>query len=419
MMTGAQRARFRWWRNANLASTWIAYAGFYFGRKAFYAVKDDLGFDNITLGHIGTAYLVSYALGQYLVAALGPRLGPRILLLVGMAISVASNVVFGFANGAWTFAAFMAVNGLAQASGWSACVGTLGNWTTRRERGTLMGFWSTCYQLGGVAATTWAGLWLMQAGWRGAFFAGAAVLMLAWVVVLLFQRNEPADCDLPAVVDDVELDADGAVVEQAQSGWTRQAVVTVALVGVAYFGIKLTRYAIWSWSPLLLRQVYGQAGDDAAYLSTVFDVGGFLGVIVAGIVSDRLFAGRRAQLSMYLLMGMVGANVMLYYAGPHSMIWFVSSMALIGFTLYGPDSLLSGAGAIEIGSRRTAVTAAAIINGTGQLGAVVQEQLVPRLYDESTGDLTPVFLMLVIAALTSLLAVGIVLWRNRRGLSDL
>jgi len=58
--------RFGRWRTANLLSTWVAYAGFYFGRKAYYAVKAplsrELGFDEMQLAHIGTVYLVAYAI---------------------------------------------------------------------------------------------------------------------------------------------------------------------------------------------------------------------------------------------------------------------------------------------------------------------------------------------------------------------
>ena len=128
------------------------------------------------LGYIGFAYLLCYTIGQFTSVASGRLLGARNLLLVGMAASVVTNVVFGFAANVWTIMAFMAINGFAQATGWPSVVGIMANWTTRAERGTIMGVWATCYQFGGVAATAWAAYWLAQQGWRGSFFAASTVL---------------------------------------------------------------------------------------------------------------------------------------------------------------------------------------------------------------------------------------------------
>ena len=167
------------WRLKVFTSTWLTYFGFYFCRKAFYAVKgplsQDLMINETQLGYIGFAYLLCYTIGQFTSVASGRLLGARNLLLVGMAASVVTNVVFGFAANVWTIMAFMAINGFAQATGWPSVVGIMANWTTRAERGTIMGVWATCYQFGGVAATAWAAYWLAQQGWRGSFFAASTV----------------------------------------------------------------------------------------------------------------------------------------------------------------------------------------------------------------------------------------------------
>ena len=40
-------------------------------------------------------------------------------------------------------AGLIAVNGLAQATGWSGNVGTMASWFHKHERGKVMGVWST------------------------------------------------------------------------------------------------------------------------------------------------------------------------------------------------------------------------------------------------------------------------------------
>lgn len=165
-----QKALMQRYRVQAFISTWCCYAGFYFCRKAFYITKgtltEQLHLDAATLASVGTAYLIAYAIGEFNAAAVGSRVGARRLLLAGMAISLGCNVVFGFANNEWTFMAFMALNGLAQATGWSGNVGTMAQWFRREERGQVMGVWSTCFQIGGAAASGFAAFMLGWFGWR-------------------------------------------------------------------------------------------------------------------------------------------------------------------------------------------------------------------------------------------------------------
>jgi sugar phosphate permease len=120
-----------------------------------------------------------------------------------------------------------------------------------------------------------------------------------------------------------------------------------------------------------------------------------------------------------MLLGLTAACLVLWIVGGHSVGLFAVGLGLVGFMLYGPDSLLSGAGAIDLGSREGAIAAAGIINGMGSVGSVVQELVIGRMYERSGGRLAPIFLLLLGAAGIAALCVGLVLWRTRRGKSDL
>lgn len=408
----------RRWRWRIFASTWLCYAGFYFCRKPFYIAKSALGrelsFDATALGVIGSVYLVSYALGQFIAGAAGSRLGPRILLLGGMGLSVLANLGFGASNTYATFLLLMALNGLSQATGWSGTVGTMANWFRRQERGTVMGFWATNFQVGGVAANTLAAWALGQYGYRYSFFTGAVVLLAVQVFFVFHQRNKPADVGLPPVEDPDEprgAAAEGPALSRA--AWTN-----VLLVGTFYFFVKFIRYALWSWAPFLLERNFSLRGDDAGYLSTLFDFAGVAGTIVTGLLSDRFFRGRRAGVSFLMMSLMLASCVLLYLAGTVSVTVFAVCLALVGFTLYGPDALMTGAGAMDIGSRRGAVLAAGIINGMGSIGSVVQELVIGRMYDQGGGALGPIFFLLLGASAAAAVSIGVVWTRNRLGYSD-
>ncbi|MCK6552804.1 MFS transporter, partial [Myxococcota bacterium] len=285
------------WRVRIFASTWLCYAGFYFCRHAFSIVKATLG-QEMDLGpsdlaNIWAVYLVAYAIGEFNAAALGSKTGARKLLLLGMGVSLGCNVVFGFANNAWTFMAFMFLNGLAQATGWSGNVGTMAHWFRREERGRVMGFWSTCYQIGGVLAKAFAAMMLGWVGWRWSFWGASLVLGAVMIVFFLLQRDRPEDVGLAALEDAPA--ADGKKGEDGPDpGWTRELLTTIIMMGAFYFFVKYIRYALWSWAPYFLQMNFEVPRDQAGYYSTAFDAFGFLGAITAGWLSDRVFQRKRA-----------------------------------------------------------------------------------------------------------------------------
>jgi len=411
---------YRKWQYKIFSATWIAYVGYYFARKAFFVVKadmaDTLGLNTMDLAHLGTAYLISYMVGQYSSAYFGRKLGPKYLLILGMGISLLCNIVFGSSNSYWTILLFLSINGLAQGTGWPGCIGSLAYWFKRKQRGSILGIWSTCYQVGSVLATSFAAYMLGHYGWRWSFFGASMILMVIWTIVFYLHPNRPQDVGLEPIVDDDEIPDEKSTEKKEEEGlgWNREVVFTVITMGLIYFGIKFLRYALWSWVPFLLRNNFGQAGDDAGYISTVFDIFGFLGVIFAGFVSDRLFKGKRSFLSFLMLFLMALSFVMMYTMGSTSLMYFTISMGLAGFMLYGPDSLISGVGAIDIGTKRGALVAAGIINGTGSIGPIFQEEIIGWMYEKYNHELTPIFILLVIVASITAFITFVLWWRSRR-----
>ncbi len=419
-----EKGPYRKWQYRIFSATWLAYVGYYFARKAFFVVKSDmadtLGINTIELAHLGTAYLISYMVGQYSSAYFGRKLGPKYLLIFGMGISLLCNIVFGSSNSYWTIMLFLSLNGLAQGTGWPGCIGSLAYWFKRKQRGSILGIWSTCYQVGSVVATSFAAYMLGKYGWRWSFYGASLVLLVIWVAVMYLHPNRPEKVGLKPLVDeddvpDVKITEISDNQEEKGLGWNREVVFTVITMGLIYFGIKFLRYALWSWVPFLLRNNFGQAGDDAGYISTVFDIFGFLGVIFAGFASDRLFKGRRSFLSFLMLFLMALSFVLMYTMGSTSLLYFTISMGLAGFMLYGPDSLISGVGAIDVGTKRGALVAAGIINGTGSIGPIFQEEIIGWMYEKYNHELIPIFVLLVVVA-TATASITLILWlRSRKG----
>jgi OPA family sugar phosphate sensor protein UhpC-like MFS transporter len=425
---------YRPWQVRIFIATWLAYAGYYFCRKPFYVVKADMGWafglSSVQLGHLGTAYLAAYAVGQFSSAYFGRRLGPKLLLVLGIAVSVACNFIFGISNGFWTLMLFLAINGVAQGTGWPGCIGSLAFWFRRGQRGSILGVWSTCYQLGSCVSTAFAAYMLGRAGWRWSYFGSALVLLAVWAVVLLLHPNRPENVGLSPIEEEAD-GTDGAEPPKQRAelagsgedvqglGWTADVVISLLTMGVIYFTIKFLRYALWSWAPFFLRQNFQLSGAKAGYLSTVFELCGFFGVIASGVASDKLFHGRRAFLSFAMLAMMTLSFTLMATLGAKSLFFFTLSMGLAGFMLFGPDALLSGVGAIDVGSKRGALAAAGIINGMGSIGPIFQEEIIGWMYKASGQRIFPILVMLVCVAAAGTFVTFLLWMRARKGKANL
>ena len=421
-----EKSTFRSYQIKIFSATWLAYVGYYFARKAFYVVKsplaDSLGFSALDLAHLGTSYLAGYMIGQYSSAYFGRRLGPKLLLLVGMGISLSCNFIFGISNGFWTIFLFLTLNGLAQGTGWPGSIGSLAYWFKRKKRGTILGFWATCYQVGSVVATSFAAYMLGKFGWRWSFFGASIVLLFIWTIVLFMHPNRPEDVGLKPLEDEDEDTKSTEKVskeDEDKLAWSKDVWTTVITMGLIYFTIKFLRYALWSWIPFFFNKNFNMDVSDAGYLSTVFDMAGFAGVLFAGYASDKLFKGKRSLISAIMLSLMALAFMLMYFIGATSIMFFATSMGMAGFMLYGPDSLISGVGAIDVGSKRGALVAAGIINGTGSIGPIFQEEIIGWLYTKYDQDLTPILILLLFMAVLSAALTFYLWWKSKQGKSNL
>ena len=193
--------------------------------------------------------------------------------------------------------------------------------------------------------------------------------------------------------------------------------MNVLFMGCCYFVFKFLRYALDSWSPLAIKELFALPETDAGYISTAFDWVGFLGVLFAGWASDRFFEGRRCPVIFGMTVGMLFAFTFLAFVGVNSVWMFALGLSLCGFMLMGPDSLLSGVGAVDVAGRGNAVVAAGIINGLGSIGPIFQEEIIGYMLD--TQGYTPVFYMLIGISALGVIGTLYLARRSRQGLSSL
>jgi OPA family sugar phosphate sensor protein UhpC-like MFS transporter len=426
-MSGGHTEQFRRYRLQLFVATWLSYFGFYVVRKVYAVVKlplkEHFGLDDLQIAWPWTVYLVTYMLGQFLAAGLGRRFESRRILAVGMCVAAAANFAIGLLVEAESSRAFlwmcitMGIFGFAQATGWPHNVALFANWTRKSERGTLFAVWGTCYQFGAVFGKGLAGFLLGWLGLAWSFYGSSLVLVAFTVYFVLRARERPESAGL-TLHDDAEPNpgpaaamAGGGAAARSEA-LPRAFLVSVVAMGLIYFGFKFLRYALDSWSALILGEHFGLSASFAAYWSTAFDWVGFLGVLVAGYWSDRLPGARRTPVIFWMTCGCLVAVTAMWMIGLTSPILFVVLLGVIGFMAMGPDSLLAGPSAMDAGSRRQAAVAAGVINGLGSIGPIVQEPVIGWL--KKTQGLDSVFLLLVGIVFLTTVATGLLARFDRR-----
>jgi sugar phosphate permease len=348
------------------AVTWLAYATYYLGRKGFSVTKarmrKEIGLGEGTLATIDTGYLTAYAVGQFVSGIVGDRVGARRLVSIGMLAAAVTCAAFGAGTTATALFVAFTLNGLAQSTGWPGTTKGMAEWTPVERRGAVMGFWCTCYQVGGIAATAFCTWLLGRYGYRSAFFVPALCLAGVGILVALTLRPGPYSAATSPVKDKASVRFD-FVPLRSPALWS---------YGAAYFFIKLIRYSLLFWLPYYLHTALGLSETQAGYLSTAFEVGGVVGAVSIGLVSDRLSHLPRSIVAATSLVGLASSLVLYAWLSPSSPALQFTLMALIGALLFGPDSLVSAAAAQEAVEPAAAARATGFVNGVGSLGAILQ-----------------------------------------------
>jgi OPA family glycerol-3-phosphate transporter-like MFS transporter len=428
--------RYERWRWQTFGITWLIYASFYLTRQSFNAAKvvlaeGPLSFAREQLGRIDATYLAVYSLGQFVCGPLADRFGPRKILLCGMALSVVAAFCSGCSTVLVAFLVFAALQGAAQSTGWSATSKAMSSWFSLRERGRVLGWWCTHYTAGAAVATPFAawliGNWgrLVPPGipghgvatfWPAAFWGPAIVLSAVMVLAWLLLVNDPQDVGLPPI-EEYHGEAQSLIraedATQPPPSGSRELIMEVLttpsvwLLAMAYFPVKLSRYSLYLWGPMFVKESLGTDVLTSTITSAWMPIGGMVGIIASGYISDNLFQARRAPVIVMSLLATAG--VMLIGLWHVDNLWVMRGyFFLIGVFLYGPDSMISSTAAVDFGTKRGAGSATGFVNGVGSIGAILGGYLPGIMTDAKTW--TP-FLAISMTGIVLSAIILVPLWR--------
>lgn len=324
------------------------------------------------MGQVLASFKIAYSLGQLINGQLAERFGSRRILWIGL-FGAAANLTFGFGVGFWSLLVAWALNGFFQAALWPSCVKIMANWFPPLQRGRAMGVIGTSYQLGSALALSVMGYVIVGFGnsWRAAFFLPAAVFLVVAIPAALSLRSTPRRLGTqngsPA---NSRGDASSAQVSFAEILKLTLSNPRVWVLGVGLAGLNFARYGFLDWAPKYLNDVKGLEITKASLQTAVLPLGGVLGVLAAGWISDRLFQTRRAPVISVMLVCLAVLTVAFEWTVEHrGWLETVICLSAIGFFIYGPQVMLVGTAPADLARRDLAAAAVGLVDALAYVGA--------------------------------------------------
>lgn len=367
-----------YWRYRILYSIFFGYALYYFTRKSFtFAMPgliEDLGYDKSQLGLLGSIFSIAYGISKFTSGMLSDCSSPRYFMAMGLMMTGICNIFFGLSSSLLMFAVFWGFNGWFQGFGAPPCIRFLTQWYSHTERGSWWSTWSTSHNVGSFTIPWIVGWALHYFGWRYALYIPGCICILGSLFLLNRLRDTPQSLGLPSI-EKYRNDYSSATPDTKQGFWDIffQYILRnkyIWMLAAAYFFVYVVRIGISDWTALYLIESKGYSRLGANGSASVFEIGGLMGGLASGWISDRLFKAKRGPVNTIYAIGIIGA-LFLFGAIPAGYpLLDTISIFILGFTVFGPQVLI-GVAAAEVTHKNAVATSNGFIGLGAYLGAAM------------------------------------------------
>jgi MFS transporter, OPA family, glycerol-3-phosphate transporter len=361
----------------------LTYATYYMGRYNLNVsgptIMGQFHLSKAEFGTIATAGFWTYALAVAFNGPLADRIGGKKSILIGAAGASLLNLVIGllFLNGWQTkiivgMSLLYAVNQYFQSFGALSVVKVNAPWFHVKERGVFGGVFGIMISSGYFLALTVGGWILSYLPWYWVFLIPSLLLVVMFFVDLAVVKDRPsqagfADFDTgDATSKDADRDKPVDFGYLVRRVFNNRVILTII---AAEFCTGFVRQGLMLWFVPFLEEVHHVAHGSALFTvaSTGVTVGGILGGLLCGFLSDRVFQSRRPPVAFLFYIGQIVALLALGRATSP-----LVAALLIPFTcmwIFGVHGMLSGTSAMDFGGTKAAATVAGICDGVQYLAS--------------------------------------------------
>lgn len=361
-----------------LAAT-LGYGLYYVCRLSLNVVKKPIVeegiFSETELGIIGAVLFFTYAVGKFTNGFLADRSNINRFMTTGLLVTAVVNLCLGFVNSFILFAVLWGISGWFQSMGAASCVVGLSRWFTDKERGSFYGFWSASHNIGEAMTFIIVASIVSAFGWRYGFLGAGLVGMLGALIVWRFFHDTPQSKGLPAVNAPKEKKEKNVLeteeFNRAQKAVLRNPAIWILALSSAF--MYISRYAVNSWGVFYLEAQKGYSTLDASLIISISSVCGIVGTMFSGVISDKLFGGRRnVPALIFGLTNVVALCLFLLVPGVH--FWLDAlAMILFGLGIGVLICFLGGLMAVDIAPRNASGAALGVVGIASYIGAGLQD----------------------------------------------
>ena len=368
----------------------LTYAAMYMGRYNFNIVKSDIGawyhLDKGQMGLIASAGFWTYGLAVAFNGPIADRIGGRKAILVGALGAALLNLCIGFmflnkpgSQLLLSMSLLWSLNMYFQSFGALSVVKVNSTWFHVQERGVFGGIFGIMISSGYFLATT-IGAWLLASfhSWTVIWFVPSAAMAGMFLVDWFLVRNRPSHAGLQDFDTGDGSNAASAEDAPLPLGDLARKVfhnpIIVALI-CAEFCTGFVRQGVMLYFTEYLQEIYHLDRRTHLFWWTgiAFMVGGILGGLLCGWMSDKLFQSRRPPVAFLfylvqvLMLGLLGLTL---GQGSHAgQVWAVILLGLTAMFIFGVHGMLSGTASMDFGGRKAAATVTGALDGIQYIGS--------------------------------------------------
>ncbi|KAA8670290.1 MFS transporter [Pantoea dispersa] len=268
-------------------------------------IQQEFGISKAEMGYVFSAFAWLYTLCQIPGGWFLDRVGSRLTYFIAILGWSVATLLQGFASGLLSLIGLRAITGIFEAPAFPTNNRLVTSWFPEQERASAVGFY-TSGQFVGLAFLTPLLIWIQELlSWHWVFIITGGI-GIVWSLVWMKVYQAPSQSK---GINQAELDyirAGGAMVDGDAPGEKKARVKLTAadwklvfhrkLCGVylGQFAVTSTLWFFLTWFPNYLTQEKHIAALTAGFMTTVPFLAAFVGVILSGMVADRLVRSGRS-----------------------------------------------------------------------------------------------------------------------------
>ena len=431
--------KYRYWEWRTIAVLVIGYTLFYFVRKnlgmAIPAMEAELGISKTQLGIFLTLHSIIYGCSRFVNGLLVDRFSKKKIMALGLFLTCAVNLFICFSpklNGmlnlldaegkatlglVYLIGSMWVLNGYLQGMGVPPCLSLLAHWIKPSELATKQSIWNVSHTFGAGIVVALCGFMLDRYGysaWYLCFLVPALIALIGIPVLWFGLKDDPSQVGLPPVekMDDGLKDGkdehdqleniDGAKYKRIINKMVFSNPY-IWIIAVSNFCVYVIRLTILDWGASFLTETKGMdIAETGGLLATTEIVGGTLGMLLAGWISDKLFKSKAHRTCFFCIIFATLAFTLFWKCESMTMSFIL--LVLSAFFIYGPQALY-GVCASQQATKHAAGTGNGIVGIFGYASSIVSGVIFGSLAE--TGGWDSVFPVAIAFGVVGAIAIGL------------